>query len=177
MTNIIRSISYKNSRCHFQDDLKKDIGTVRNEDRIFVKADKSTNFYKLDTNQYNHLLNANVIKTYKKADNSKLDKIDKEAKNITTKLDLNDRVELMATKEAFITLKSNFLSKDQLTKKKDRILIKDLISNTVNPLLSPPLSNKPPLFRGGKLISPPSLLSPPPPPPPPILILHKKIND
>ena len=58
MTNIIRSISYKHSRCHFQEDLKKDIVTVRNEDRIFVKADKSTNFYKLDTNQYNQLLNA-----------------------------------------------------------------------------------------------------------------------
>ena len=56
MTNIIRSISYKNSRCHFQEDLKKDIAPVRNEDCIFVKADKSTNFYQLDTNQYNHLL-------------------------------------------------------------------------------------------------------------------------
>ena len=107
MTNIIRSISYKHSRCHFQEDLKKDIATVRNEDRIFVKADKSTNFYKLDTNQYNHLLNANVTKTYKKADKSKLDKIDKEAKNIMTKLDLEDCVELMATKEAFITLKDH----------------------------------------------------------------------
>ena len=103
----IRSISYKNRRCHFQEDLKKDIATVRNEDRIFVKADKSTNFYKLSTNQYNHLLNANVTKTYKKADKSKLDKIDKEAKNITTKLDLDDRVELIATKNAFITLKDH----------------------------------------------------------------------
>ena len=35
---------------------------------------------------------------------------------------------------------------------------------TVNPLLSPPLSNKPPLFRGGKLISLPSLSSPHPHP-------------
>ena len=51
---------------------------------------------------------------------------------------------------------------------------------TVNPLLSLPFPNKPPLFRGGKLISPPSLLIPHPPnspPPPAILILHKKIND
>ena len=39
------------------------------------------------------------------------------------------------------------------------------LSITINPPLSPPLSNiyPPPLFRGGKLISPPSLLSPPPP--------------
>ena len=107
MTNIIRNISYKNTTCHFQEELKKDIATVKNEDHIFVKAEKSTNFYKLDTNQYNHLSNANVTKTYKKADKSKLDKIDKEAKNITTKLDLDDRVELMATKEASITLKDH----------------------------------------------------------------------
>ena len=40
--------------------------------------------------------------------------------------------------------------------------------------VKPPLSNKPPLFRGGELISPPLSINPLPPP---ILILHKKIND
>ena len=54
-----------------------------------------------------------------------------------------------------------------------------LCTNTVNPLLSPPLSNKsppsnkPPLFRGRKLISPPSLLSPPPPPLPYLFFTNK----
>ena len=60
------------------------------------------------------------------------------------------------------------------------ILIRDLVLTALNYRISsikpPPLSNKPPLFRGGKLIRSPSLLSPPPLPPRPILILHKKIN-
>ena len=57
-----------------------------------------------------------------------------------------------------------------------RLFVEGII--TANPLLiSPPHSNKPPLFRVGKLISPPSLLSPPLPfPLPSIFILHKKIT-
>ena len=107
MTKIISNISYKDIRCQFQRELKKDITTVKDENRVFVKADKSTNFYKLDTDQYNQLLNANVTKTYKKTHQNKLSKIDDEAKRITMKLKIDDRVESMATKEAFITLKDH----------------------------------------------------------------------
>ena len=58
-----------------------------------------------------------------------------------------------------------------------RLFVEGII--TANPLLiPPPHSNKPPLFRVGKLMSPPSLLSPPPLPfpLPPIFILDKKIT-
>ena len=48
-------------------------------------------------------------------------------------------------------------------------ILANTFPDTVNPLLSPPSLISPPLFRGGKLISPPF--------PSPILILHKKIND
>ena len=35
---------------------------------VFVKADKSTNFYEVDSPEYNRLINDNVTKTYRKAD-------------------------------------------------------------------------------------------------------------
>lgn len=80
---------------------------IKNENRLFVKGDKSTNFYKLQATKYNQLLNDNITKTYKKADNNQLSKIDAEAKAITKKLGIDDRVEVTAQAEAFVTLKDH----------------------------------------------------------------------
>ena len=74
---------------------------------MFVKADKSTNFYKLDAPEYNRLLNDNVTKTYRKADIKQISDINNEARSITKVLNIDDRVESMAMKEAFITLKDH----------------------------------------------------------------------
>ena len=74
---------------------------------MFVKADKSTNFYKLDAPEYNRLLNDNVTKTYRKADIKQISDINAEARSISKALNIDDRVESMATKEAFITLKDH----------------------------------------------------------------------
>ena len=37
--------------------------SVKNDSLLFVKADKSTNFYKLDVPEYKRLLEANITKT------------------------------------------------------------------------------------------------------------------
>ena len=106
MINIIKNIAYKDVRCQFQQDLKKDISSIKNEERLFVKADKSVNFYKLDAPEYNQLLNDNITKTYKKAE-KKLNVINDEARSVTRALNIDDRVELIATNDAFITLKDH----------------------------------------------------------------------
>ena len=43
MTKIIQNIAYKDVKCQFQQVLKNDMATVKNENHLFVKADKSTN--------------------------------------------------------------------------------------------------------------------------------------
>ena len=88
--------------------------SVKSDNRLFVKADKSTKFYKLDTAKYNQLLTDNITKAYKKADGKQLKKIDSEVKAITRKLNIDDRVEVTAQKEVFITLKDH---KDNFAKK------------------------------------------------------------
>ena len=50
----------------FQQKLKKDQKNIRSEKRIFVSADKTTNFYKMDPAEYKKLLEKNVMKEYKK---------------------------------------------------------------------------------------------------------------
>ena len=81
---MIQNITYKAVKCKFQRALKNDIASVKN--RLFVKADKSTNFYKLDTHEYNRLLNDNVTKTYPKADTKHISDINDEARSISTAL-------------------------------------------------------------------------------------------
>ena len=105
MTQIIQKVKFRKIKCQFQKELNDDITSVKSDNRLFVKADKCTNFYKLDTAKYNQLLTDNIIKAYKKADGNQLKKIDSEAKAITRKLNIDDRVEVTAQKEAFITLK------------------------------------------------------------------------
>ena len=100
MINIIQNIEFKDTYCPFQQDLNNDVESVKNDDRLFVKADKSTNYYKMNATEYNRLLNANVTKTYKKADKQQLSRINDEAKNITEKLNISDRVESMADKRS-----------------------------------------------------------------------------
>ena len=39
-------------KCQFQKELNEDIKLIKNENRLFVKADKSTNFYTLQATRY-----------------------------------------------------------------------------------------------------------------------------
>ena len=115
MTQIIQKVKFKKINCQFQNDLKNDLTSVKSDNHLFVfKADKSTNFYKLDAAKYNQLLNDKIAKAYKKSDGNQLKTIDTEAKAITKRLKIDDRVEITAQKVAFITLKDhkdNFLNK------------------------------------------------------------------
>ena len=57
MTKIIQKVKFKNIKCQFQKDLNEDIKSIKSDNRLFVKVDKSTIFYKLESTKYNQLLN------------------------------------------------------------------------------------------------------------------------
>lgn len=52
MRKIIQKVKFKHIECQFQKDLSEDIKSIKSDNRLFVKADKSTNFYKLETTNY-----------------------------------------------------------------------------------------------------------------------------
>ena len=74
---------------------------------MYVSADKTTNFYKLDKNTYNDLLKKNVTSDYKKTDMHTVDKSNQKQKEMVIKLDLEDRVFATAQKDAYITVKDH----------------------------------------------------------------------
>ncbi|PFX23612.1 Transposon Ty3-G Gag-Pol polyprotein [Stylophora pistillata] len=114
MLKMIQSVKFKQVNSPFLNKLKEDSNRIKNERKLLVQKDKTTNFYKLELAEYNDLLERNVTKSYKKALPSTTQAIHKTNKDIATKLQIDDRVNTTANKDAFITLKdhkSNFSNK------------------------------------------------------------------
>jgi len=89
----------------FQNTLKSDLTKIRNEKKVIVAADKTTNFYKLEKEDYNKLLHNNITQNYKKANDDIIEVFNKDDKKVTDKLDISDRVDSISPIEAFIQLK------------------------------------------------------------------------
>ena len=61
----------------------------------------------MDVNQYKKLLNQNITSNYKKADQDTAYQINKQGKSLTSKLKIDNRVEIPAKKECYITVKDH----------------------------------------------------------------------
>ena len=107
LLDLIKNISFKQIHNDFQRKLQDDIRTINASKNAFIPADKTRNFYELSKAEYDKLYTENVTKTYKIDENSTYESINTEAKDIAKNLDLDERVECMAKKPAFITLKDH----------------------------------------------------------------------
>ena len=63
--------------------------------------------YKVPVDAYRKLLHDNITSAYEKSSPSTEERINKEGKKIAEKLDLDSRIEQLAPKEAYITLKDH----------------------------------------------------------------------
>ena len=104
---MIRDIEFTNRRDHFQSQLRNDVRDIRSSENVLVFADKSTNLYETDKEQYSKLLRDNITRTYMKADRDIKSDIDSEARELAVKLDLSDKMERFAERPAFVTLKDH----------------------------------------------------------------------
>ena len=108
LLHMIEKIKFRTVNCKFQHKLSSDIQeNIMKSDKLLVPTDKTSNFYKMDTQSYNDLLKKNITKTYKKVTPDTADSIELKAKDITKKLQLDGRINTTAKREAFITLKDH----------------------------------------------------------------------
>ena len=108
MINLIQNIEFKAPRpSEFQKKLSEHVESINKDDNLYVPADKTTNFYKMNTNDYKTLLKKNIEKEYKKAPDNAEMHINTEAKVFAQTLKIDDRVERLAPIESFITLKDH----------------------------------------------------------------------
>ena len=109
LRHMIQTVKFKKSTKTnpLQQELKQHLNTIQTETKVFVKADKTSNFYKMDPDEYNLLLNKNIHKNYCRANDNIRNSIATEEAEIIHNIQLQDRIEKTAVREAFITLKDH----------------------------------------------------------------------
>ena len=111
---MVKIVEFNKKRDKFHAQLKNYTGKIKQCPDILVFSDKANNIYKMNTKDYQKLFKENTTVAYKKAP-VKLEKpSNSEAKIITKKLEISDRIDYSARFPAYITLKDhkeNFLSK------------------------------------------------------------------
>ena len=87
--------------------MKRDIATIKESKQIFVPADKSRNVYKVSPTECKKALSENITKTYKKSSQKKVNSFNIETKKIAEKYSIDDRIEKLNEKQAYITVKDH----------------------------------------------------------------------
>ena len=105
--DVIRSIEFKPVKSQFLKKLKDDVSEIKNSQNMYVFADKTTNIYTMQKEDYGKLLKDNISKAYKKSSGDVKKDIDKEASGIAKQLKLEERMEKYANRNAYITLKDH----------------------------------------------------------------------
>ena len=107
LIDLIQNVETKRVKNDVQDTLRRDAEKVRNDVKLYISADKTTNFYKMDNHAYNDLLKKKFTNDYKKTHSDTVAKTNEKQIEIVTKLDLDDRVFATQKRDAYITIKDH----------------------------------------------------------------------
>ena len=107
LLKMIESVQSRRVSDDFQKRLRKDTERIQTCKDVIVHADKTRNLYTVSKEEYNKLLRNNITKNYKPAPARTYDNINREAQVLANALELSDRMESMAKKDVFITLKDH----------------------------------------------------------------------
>ena len=91
--DIIKNLEFKRVNNEFQSNLRNDIRQIGESNNLFVSADKSRNICKVSKASYERIMYQNVAKTYNKCNTNKSNAINLKAKQIASKLKIDDRVQ------------------------------------------------------------------------------------
>jgi len=107
MVRMIQSVMFRHVNNSFLNKLKEDTDIIRKEPELIIPADKTTKFYKLEPSTYNDLLEKNIMKSCKNTTPEITRAMHEDNKDIAGKLKIDDRVDTMAERDTFITLKDD----------------------------------------------------------------------
>ena len=84
--NLVHTIKFKRRPNSFQAKLAEDMKQITNSNTMLISADKTTNLFKIEVNNYKKLITDSITSAYRKADASAAMNINREAKEIAEKL-------------------------------------------------------------------------------------------
>ena len=105
--NLVSNVQFDKHRSNFQKKLSGDVREIKQSQNVLVSADKTTNLYSMTPEQYGRLVTESITKSYKKVGDDIKHEIDVEGSKISASLQLADRMEVMADRKSFITLKDH----------------------------------------------------------------------
>ena len=106
--DIVKSVTFKHGySTELQSTLKNDMKKMKNDDKIYAAADKTTNFYKMSPEKYEDLKHKNITKEYKKSTRDEVKTVNDGDKNLAEQLELDDRIYSLNKKDCFITVKDH----------------------------------------------------------------------
>ena len=107
LSHLISNLEYRDTKSRFQAKLSKDVKYINRSNNVFVEADKTNNIYEMKPEEYRKLMRDNITSIYSRADDNYEREINIQAKKITDKLEISDRVEKISRKNAYVTLKDH----------------------------------------------------------------------
>ena len=115
--NLMKNIKFKPARNQLNEKIKRDLHEIRGKQKILVKGDKSRRIFQVDKEDYVKAMKDEITKKYKKANPQKICEVNREAARLTSKLELDDRIDALPEGEAFFTFKdhkNNFPERTEL---------------------------------------------------------------
>ena len=107
LISLIKSIEFRNFSDTFQEQLANDIKEIKCTNKVIVPVDKTRKLCVVEKEYYKKYLRDNITKTQRKSTNSKVNRVDLDAKKIADKLLISDRVDQLQKYDAYIIVKDN----------------------------------------------------------------------
>ena len=106
--DLVKNVKFKRYKPNqLQNKINEDIKKIKNDENVYVKADKTSNFYRMAPENYKELLENNITKEYKKVNDNIVEKVNSDDKKHATKLELDDRIYSLSKRQSYITLKDH----------------------------------------------------------------------
>jgi hypothetical protein len=107
LIKIVSNIEMKPFNNSLQTKMKEDMRSIKEMEEVIVSSDKTSNFYLIPRSQYKDLQAKTIQKEYKRVGEEKVEKINAEAAKIAADLELDNRIEALALKPSYLTLKDH----------------------------------------------------------------------
>ena len=105
MYKLTKNLEFRYHTDTFQQNLNENCNKIKRENKMIIPADKTTNYYLVDKNEYINLRTQNITKEYKKTGDEPFEEAKKDDLKIATELNIADRVHETMKQDCFITLK------------------------------------------------------------------------
>ena len=107
LVRIVKELKFRKVKNNFQTKLREDMKQVQTSKKTLTPADKTSNMYRLNENDYQNLLRNAITTRYKKANGNIGTKINKESPKFAKQANILDKIEINGTGNSFITLKDH----------------------------------------------------------------------